>query len=132
MIKSTKPKRQRVKRTRAGGQWTEARYWQFIRSLLRQGFQRYPVKQMVKTDNRRKVTGQRHKFEYLCAECGGWFKDKEVNVDHIVPAGSLKDYSDLPGFVKRLYCEADGLQILCKPCHDAKTAKERKGAKRSR
>ena len=120
MVRQLKP------RTHAGKTWTKARYFQFIRSALRQAFMRYPVKQKVKQDNRRAVTGQRHKFEYLCAGCGNWFKEKEIEVDHIVPAGSLNDYDDLPGFVKRLYCEPEDMQILCKEnCHAAKTASER-------
>lgn len=118
MVRILKP------RTHAGKTWTKARYFQFIRSVLRQAFMRYPVKQQVKNSNRKSVTGQRHKFEYLCAHCGEWFKDKEVEVDHIIGAGSLKDYEDLPGFVSRLYCEPDNMQILCKPCHAIKTAEE--------
>jgi len=29
-----------------------------------------------------------------------------------------------------LYCEADNLQVLCKPCHKQKTAEERKERKK--
>jgi len=126
MTKSTKPHRKRVVRSKAGGQWTKSRYWQFIRSVLRQGFQRYPAKQVARESNRKVVRGKRHKYEYECCDCGGWFVDRDVQVDHIVPAGSLKDYRDLPGFVRRLYCEPEDLQILCKPCHKEKTKRERK------
>ena len=118
--------RQLKPRTRAGKTWTEAKYWQFIRSALRQATMKYPVIQNFKKKGRRSVTGKRHKYEYKCAECGKWFKDKEISVDHRIPAGSLKTYDDLPGFVERLFCEEDNLQILCKDkCHQAKTNKER-------
>jgi 5-methylcytosine-specific restriction endonuclease McrA len=50
---------------------------------------------------------------------------KETQVDHIIPTGPLKDFSDLPGFVERLFCEADGLRILCDGCHQKKTNAER-------
>jgi 5-methylcytosine-specific restriction endonuclease McrA len=113
-------------RTWAGKTWTKARYFQFIRSALRQAFQRYPVKQKVKNANRTAVTGKRHKWLYTCAECAEEFMDKEVQVYHIIPAGSLNDFDDLPSFVKRLYCEPEDMQILCKPCHAVKTAAERK------
>ena len=126
MVRSTKPVKQRVKRTKAGRQWTKARYFQFIRSALRQAFQRYPVKQKVLNDNRKNVTGKRHKFEYICAKCEKWFDRKGVEVDHIQPCGSLNDYKDLPGFVRRLFCEPKDMQILCKECHQEKTNKERK------
>ena len=119
----------RVKRTRAGNTWTEARYFSFIRSALRQASGRYPVKTHVKMEARRNkpdgVEG-RHRFEYQCKKCGVWSPDKDVSVDHIIPAGSLKKYSDLPGFVERLFCEADNLQVLCNTCHHTKTQDERK------
>lgn len=130
MTKSTKPVRKLKPRTHAAGNWTQARYFQFIRSALRQAFQRYPVKQKVLVDNRRDVKGKRHKHEYECAECLEWYQRKEVEVDHIVGAGSLNDYSDLPGFVKRLYCEPEDMQILCIPCHQIKTNSERKRKKK--
>jgi hypothetical protein len=78
---------------------------------------------------RKKPQGKkgRHRFEYQCAECKKWYMDKEVGVDHIKPAGSLKSFDDLPQFVETLFCEEDNLQVLChKPCHANKTARERK------
>jgi 5-methylcytosine-specific restriction endonuclease McrA len=119
--------RQRVARTRAGESWTEARYWSFIRGLLRQGFNKYPVKFKVKNANRRR-DGRR--FEYPCALCNDWFPDKEVQVDHIRPCGSLKSYDDLPSFVSTLYCESDNLQVVCTTCHQAKTNDERRRRKK--
>ena len=122
--------KQLVPRTRAGNTWTEARYWQFIRSALRQAYSRYPVKFQVKKEAERTVTGYRHKYEYQCAECSGWFTGKEIQVDHIEPAGKLSSYKDLAGFVKRLFCEADGMQVLCLECHQSKTNAERKARKK--
>ena len=60
---------------------------------------------------------------------GELFTNKEVEVDHIVPAGSLKTFDDLPEFVERMFCEADGFQVLCKPCHQLKTNAERAARK---
>jgi len=116
-----------VEKTRAGGTWSEARYFSFIRSLLRRGFMRYPVKFQVKNEASRPYKGsdKRRKKEYQCAVCSGWFADKEVAVDHIVPCGSLKSYDDLPRFVSTLYCEANNLQVICSTCHQIKTNEER-------
>ena len=119
--------KQLVKRTRAGGTWTEARYWQYIRSLLRRATIGYPVIQQVKKAASKVVKGKRHKYEYKCNKCKKWKMGKEVAVDHIQPAGSLKNYADLPGFVERLFCEADNLQVLCHSCHDVKTKEDRDG-----
>jgi len=54
---------------------------------------------------------------------------KETQVDHIVSCGSLRSFEDLPGFTERLLCEASGLQIVCKACHQAKTNEEREQRK---
>lgn len=120
--------KQRVPRTHAGGIWTKARYFSFIRSALRRASIKYPVKYQVKEEARRnKPDGAagRHAYEYQCATCREWYPDKDVAVDHIRPAGSLKEYKDLPGFVERLLCEPENLQVLCTSCHDVKTAEER-------
>lgn len=110
----------RVPRTRAGGEWTEARYWQFIRAALRAGAQRFPpvVRQALEAVKRKSESkdNPRLKWEYQCKICGLWYSRKLVRVDHIVPCGSLKKYSDLPGFVERMFCEPSGLQILCVDC----------------
>lgn len=50
---------------------------------------------------------------------------KEVSVDHIEPIGTLKAFSDLPGFVERLFVGVDKLQVLCDTDHKAKTKEER-------
>ena len=110
----------KVERTRNGGQWTEARYFGFIRSALRSAFQKWGPKHEAKRQS--KIAHN----TYVCAHCEGQFGNKDVEVDHIVPAGSLKTFNDLPGFVERMFCEADGFQVLCKDCHQIKTNAERK------
>jgi len=122
-----KPKR--GEKCRAGNTWTEARYFQFIRTALRGAFSRYPVRFQARKLAERTVTGKRHKYEYKCAECKKWHKGKDVQVDHINPCGSLRTYKDLPAFVERLFCEVDGLQVLCKSCHHTKTQAERAAKK---
>lgn len=117
-----------VPKTRAGERWTEAKYFGFIRSGLRRMSMRWPVKHDVMEAARRakpKSKAGRHRFEYKCAGCKKWFKGADVAVDHITPAGTLKSFDDLPGFVERLFCEADNLQVLCNTCHDKKTKEER-------
>ena len=104
----------------AGGRWSEAKMKSFVRSTLRRAFLRWPVRSDALTAARRPQQGRsaRTKWEYCCASCGGWFLGSEVQVDHIIPAGSLDDVTQ---FVGRLFCEEDGLQILCAGCHQCKT-----------
>jgi 5-methylcytosine-specific restriction endonuclease McrA len=119
-------KRASVPRTRAGGRWTENEFWGFVRSGLRKISQRWaPVYDALNNSKRKsRSANKRLKWEHQCNECKQWFPRKLVSVDHVVPAGSLKTYADLPGFVERLLCEEEGLQVLCKCCHDAKTKQE--------
>jgi len=126
-IKKKAVPKPRVVKTRNAGTLTESGFWSFIRSALRQKSRWWKPITQCKMEARRAYKGanKRQKFEYQCNECKGWFPDKLINVDHIVPAGSLNCAEDLPGFVERLFIENEGLQVLCSSCHDKKTALER-------
>jgi 5-methylcytosine-specific restriction endonuclease McrA len=125
--KTTKPKKPRVSKTRNAGTMTEATFWSFIRSALRQKSRWWKPITQAKMQARRPYKGinKRQKFEYQCNECKGWFPDKLVNVDHIIPAGTLRCANDLPAFVERLFCEQINLQVLCQTCHNRKTKQEK-------
>jgi len=57
---------------------------------------------------------------YRCEQCFS-LVDK-IEIDHVVEAGSLKDYNDLPGFCERLFVEDPLLLMaLCTSCHSRKT-----------
>ncbi len=101
----------------------------------------WPVKTDALNKARRPYTGEnkRRKWEYQCAVCKQYFTNKKIDVevkgeikqkpqieiDHIIPAGSLKSFEDLPGFVQRLLCEVDNLQVLCRGCHLIKTNEDK-------
>lgn len=127
--KTTAPKKPRVPKTRNAGTMTESAFWSFIRSALRQKSRWWKPITLAKQKARRPYKGpnKRQKFEYLCALCNKYHPEKNINVDHMVPAGSLNCAHDLPGFVERLFCELDNLQVLCTTCHDKKTKAEKNG-----
>lgn len=113
-------KRQLVPRTRGGGAYTEAAFWAFIRSGLRAKHSRWAPRYAALAAARRpskSKTNARLKWEFKCAICNKWHAQKEVEVDHIIPCGSLKCYEDLPGFVERMFVEVEGYRICCKVCH---------------
>ena len=129
MKKKRIPRKPRVMvpKPRNAGTMTESAFWSFIRSALRQKSRWWKPILQCKLAARRAYKGpnKRQKFEYQCAICEKWFQEKKINVDHIHPAGSLNCAADLPGFVERLFCEQDNLQVLCEACHDKKTKTEK-------
>ena len=92
-------KKSRVAKTRNSGTMTESAFWSFIRSALRNKSRWWKPITECKQKARRPYTGpnKRLKYEYQCNECKGWFPDKQINVDHIIPAGTLTCSADLAG-----------------------------------
>jgi 5-methylcytosine-specific restriction endonuclease McrA len=127
-MKKSTSKRVPLVKTRNAETMTESAFWGFIRSALRQKSRWWLPIAKCKLLVKRPYTGinKRQKYEYLCNHCKKYFPEKKINVDHIVQAGSLTCAADLPGFVERLFCEVQGLQVLCTACHDIKTNLEKK------
>ena len=99
--------------------WTWSRYVTFIRSNLRRTWSKFPnkFKAMEAASRPYKGADKRRKKEYQCSICENWFKTKEVEVDHIIPAGSFTELEHLPEYCARLFCAVDNLRVLCKKCH---------------
>jgi len=110
-----------------GGTWTQSRMMSFIRSNLRLATRKWGPMRQAKDLNRRTYRGAnaRQKWEYKCGDCGKWFKGTEVAVHHRIPCGSLKDWDDLGDFARRMFCEVDGLKLVCDGCHKAEHEKEK-------
>lgn len=68
-------------------------------------------------------TGRQASF-YKCSSCKQDFPLKEVQVDHINPVIPKEGFSTWDDVIERLFCEQDGLQLLCKACHSIKSKKE--------
>ena len=131
MAKKKVIRKSKVVKTKNNGTMSNSVFWSFIRSALRQKSRWWKPITQCKLNAKRAYTGplKRQKFEYQCNECRGWFPEKNINVDHKIPAGSLNSGDDLKGFVERLFCEVDNLQCLCLNCHDIKTQQEKNNKK---
>ena len=104
-----------------------------IRGAIRRTFARAPIKQEVLKAVRKefpkyKKDGTRAKKDavcYLCNICKKYTGSTKVSVDHIIPVISIEEgFVDWNEFVKRLYCGADNLQVICDDCHKIKTKEE--------
>jgi len=122
-----------------------------IRSAIRRTFSRSPMVQEVKKSARTEhdqfkkdgTLAKRKAIRYKCVDCSGLFKGVEIAVDHIIPViPTDEEFKDWNGFVNRLFCDKDNLQILCSyklkdvakhnnepSCHHKKTQQERKERK---
>jgi 5-methylcytosine-specific restriction endonuclease McrA len=115
---------------RNGGQWTEARFRSFVTSALRAASRRWPPKYKALKEAfvGRKVNAKTGKLamHYECSECKQHFVAADVQVDHIKPVvDPKKGFTTWDNFIERMFCEADNLQVLCKPDHKIKTDQEK-------
>ena len=97
---------------------------------------RWPVKyQAIKDayveDGINPQTGRKCKL-HRCNQCGNLFPQCEMAIDHLRPVVPVDGFTgekfvdyNWNELIQRLYCEADGLQALCKGCHKLKSADER-------
>lgn len=63
---------------------------------------------------------------WKCEKCDFVGIRKEMAVDHIEPVVAVdsNDEDIWNSFIKRLFCGADGLQVICRECHSKKTKGE--------
>ena len=108
--------------------WTESKFQSFIKSTLRKGTTRWPPKYEVLNAAKRgkQVNTQtgRTAEHYECNLCHHCFPAKLVVVDHIDPVVPLSGFTSWDDVIRRMFCDASGLQVLCKTCHSLKTKEE--------
>lgn len=71
-----------------------------------------------------KVRARVARGQYLCAECDEVFGPKLIELDHIDPVVPVMGWDNLEAYVGRHLVRPEQLQVLCKPCHHAKSALE--------
>lgn len=118
------------------GQWSESRFNSFIKGIIRSGTQRWPPKFAVlnaaKRGKFRNVKTGRMAEHYECAKCQELFPAKEVQVDHkiaVIPETGFTTWDDV---IERMFCDSDGLQVLCKTCHSIKTKEENRARRETK
>lgn len=116
---------------------TESAFCSFIRGGIRRHlWSKNPVKlQFVKERRLRIVnTDARSKkahptvWGFKCEFCLKEFKGSACEVDHIKGGHSLRSVEDIQKFVEGIvFIRKEDLQLLCKPCHKAKSYSESQG-----
>ena len=117
---------------------TKAAYFQWLRGQMRKAWSRHPIKNAYTMSRRTrapvgkkkdKLTGIRQVVWALpCDQCGRTYPQSNVEVDHILRAGSFKDWSDCEQWLMGLMqINFASLQLLCKPCHRIKSYAETHG-----
>ena len=69
--------------------------------------------------------GGRLVFHSICESCGDIVPEVTTAVDHIDPVVPLAGFDSWDNVIERMFCEVDGLQLLCDDCHKTKTTEER-------
>lgn len=100
------------------------KYKQSVINNMRKLFMWHPG--LKEVANRTKIKPGYH----VCEECGNDTHYKEMRYDHIEPAVALTGFEDWSTYAGRLLdVVPDGIQHLCKTCHDVKTQTEREQRK---
>lgn len=119
--------------------WTVARFNSFIKSALRSASNKWPPKYEVKKEARvergiYRCAGYGRKAHNVPASLprkkGSKRRINNVLVDHIQPViDPEKGFISWDDVIERMFCEKEGLQVLCHECHKNKTADERQRRK---
>lgn len=115
------------------GLWTKSRFDSFIKSALRAASLKWPPRWQVLKEafvgiKINKKTGRSSKH-YKCNHCKKDFPTSEVEVNHKISVVPYEGITSWDIVIERLFCEAEGLEALCKPCHKTITTQEKEQRK---
>ncbi len=109
--------------------WSDAKFKSWIIALLRRGSIRYPPRnealKEAKTEKKINPASGRLAQHYVCAGCGDEFPMSKVCIDHILPVVPATGFTTWDDYINRMYCAKENFQVLCKTCHDEKSALEK-------
>lgn len=112
------------------GSMPESKLCTQLRTAIRQVWRMHDVKvsYLMKKSYSDMNEMTRTKWLVDCECCKQPFKTNEVQVDHIKGEHSLKTFEDLLPFAESILgVSHEDLQVLCVPCHEARTYSERYG-----
>ena len=105
---------------------TKSAFMSYIRGCLRKAWSTHPVKLAVLKNQRKQVPNpnprgnKRTVWGFQCPLCDKEDILKNAQVDHINPAGTLADISDIQQFAENLLVVVEeDLRLICKDCNSA-------------
>lgn len=121
--------------------WGEGTPWKnstafftYLRGCLRKAWEKNPIKLNLIKSQRKQIINPNPNgnkptvWGAECAMCNREFVIKDIQVDHIVPAGKLNNTEDIQGFVERLlYVTEHDLRLVCKNCNSALALADKQG-----
>lgn len=112
----------------------QTNFMSYLRGCLRKAWSNNPIKITVLNKKRKQIKNPNPKgkrdfvWGFDCEMCHKEFVIANGQVDHIIPAGSLREISDIQGFVERLLCVTEeDLRLVCKGCNSALAMSDRSG-----
>ncbi len=109
---------------------TPSQFHAFIKALLRKGSMKWPPRTTCL------VRARVSRGMYRCADCKkvvpvsikgeNGKRVHNIAVDHINPVIPVTGFDSWDNVINRMFCDEEGLQVLCKECHDKKCNDERK------
>lgn len=97
-----------------------------LKGMLRKAFSRSALRKAVIAGSKVRRPLPRFKngrenstVRVRCAECTFLYPEYMIEVDHIEEVGTF--YGDWGYYIKRIWCDIENLQCLCKWCHEIKT-----------
>lgn len=113
---------------------TKSAFMSYIRGCLRKAWNQHPVKLSVLKNQRKQVPNPNPRgnkktvWGFECPLCGTEDVIKNAQVDHIKPAGTLVDISDIQQFAENLLVVVEeDLRLICKNCNSALAYSDKQG-----
>lgn len=113
---------------------TKSSFMSYIRGCLRSAWNKHPVKLAVLKNNRKQIPNPNPRgnkktvWGFECPLCGKEDVIKNAQVDHIKPAGTLSDISDIQQFAENLLVVVEeDLRLICKDCNSALAYADKSG-----
>ena len=112
---------------------SKAQFFSYLRGSIRYIWNRYPLKIDFKNANtipNFEGSGVIHravKKVGKCEVCDNWFAAGHLQIDHRVPAGTIRDWETAAQFLHNMMCDQSNMRLCCEDCHSKISYAERMG-----